>query len=182
MNNDTEILTKLIALLENVEEEKRNRLIKSAMVFLGSELISTHQENSNNTDEADNSSIVFPKVNNWLKRHGIEFESLSNIFHIDNESTTLIASIPGNSNKEKTLNAYILKGLEEFFSTGEPKFQDEDARDLCKSSGCYDSTNHSTFLKGKKNIFIGDKAEGWTLTTPGLDKSAELVNLILTNA
>ena len=59
--------------------------------------------------------------------------------------------------------------------SGEAKFTDKDARDVCSSAGCYDATNHATTLKAKGNWFTGTKDKGWALTAPGLKHAATLV-------
>lgn len=57
-------------------------------------------------------------------------------------------------------------------------FDDKSARAQCQSSGCYDHTNHATYMKDKGNDLAGSKDKGWSLTNPGLKAGAMLVKQI----
>jgi hypothetical protein len=59
--------------------------------------------------------------------------------------------IPGKNKKEQTINAYILTGIAKLITTGNTNFSDNESRDLCVRSGCYDSGNHATTMKNKGN-------------------------------
>ena len=82
---------------------------------------------------------------------------------------------PGKNGKEKTINAYVLTGVSAFLQTGETKFDDKTARDVCKTMGCFNEGNHAYYLKGRGNVLGGSKDSGWTLTGPGLKLGAELI-------
>lgn len=88
----------------------------------------------------------------------------------------MIASeIPGKSDREKTINAYILTGVGHFLATGSTDFADSAARKTCTDAGCYGKGNHATYLKAKGSSFTGTKDSGWKLTSPGLKAGADLI-------
>ena len=68
-----------------------------------------------------------------------------------------------------------MTGLAEFLRTGEAKFTDKAARDICRKLGCYDANNHAVYIKRPGNILSGNKDAGWTLTGPGQKAATELV-------
>jgi hypothetical protein len=111
-----------------------------------------------------------------MKQNGVTEDNLSHVFHIDGGAAEVIAGeAPGKSDKEKTLNAFVLTGLAEFLQTGDPKFDDKAARALCKKLGCFGEGNHATYMKDRGNLLGGSKEGGWTLTGPGLKAGAELI-------
>ena len=68
----------------------------------------------------------------------------------------------------------LVAGAARLIVTGEPKFDDREARDLCERFGFFDPTNHSKYVKGGSE-FTGSKDKGWTLTAPGLKQAALLI-------
>jgi hypothetical protein len=115
----------------------------------------------------------------WIQQNGVTFPALESVFHLEGTEVTVIAAhIPGNSNREKVLNCYILAGVGEFLRTGNPVFTDKYARSLCHGFGCLDTTNHTKFLSEKGNEFTGSKDQGWTLTAPGKKRGAVLIKEI----
>ena len=56
--------------------------------------------------------------------------------------------------------------------TGEATFADKDAREVCNKVGCYDSPNHSNYMKAFGNLTVGAKDTGWKLSNPGLLEAA----------
>jgi hypothetical protein len=111
-----------------------------------------------------------------MKQNGIAAAELEQVFHITEGAVEVIAAyMPGKNKKEQTYNAYILTGLGQLLLTGNPSFQDNSARALCESSGCYDSANHSAHIRDRGNEFAGTKDKGWVLTAPGLKRAAAIV-------
>ena len=112
----------------------------------------------------------------WAKQNGILREQLDAVFQIEGEKVEVIASdVLGSNNKDKTHNAYVITGIAALLSKGEPKFDDDAARTLCKTLGCYNDANHLAYMRDKGNELSGSKERGWTLTAPGLKRGATIV-------
>ncbi|WP_377828844.1 hypothetical protein ACFKHW_38095 [Bradyrhizobium lupini] len=116
------------------------------------------------------------KARQWMKKYDITEEQIGHVFHVEGETAQVIAhEAPGGNGKQKTINAYILTGAAALLSSGEAKFNDKSAREVCKNMGCLNDTNHSTYIKERGNVIGGSKDAGWTLTGPGLKSAADLV-------
>jgi hypothetical protein len=101
------------------------------------------------------------------------------VYSIDLDGIDVIASrMPGKSKRQQTVQAYVICGLRAFLQTGELGFTDKDARDVCNKVGCYDSPNHSNYIKALGNLVGGSKDSLWKLTNPGLGESAQIVRLL----
>jgi hypothetical protein len=174
-----EIVGKIIALLQPLSSDERRRTVQASLILLG-EAGASSKDDLEGKGNADTSDSDLPKrVKIWIQQNSLTKEDLEQVFHFGENSVDVIAStIPGKTEKDKTLNAYVLAGLSSFLLTGEPKFEDAIARSLCQSAGCYGATNHATYLKSRGNEFTGSKDSGWTLTNPGLKRGAALVKEI----
>lgn len=174
----TEMLGQMIELLTPLSSEERQRMVRASMTFLGepSVVAARLSEEGSGIDDSAGELVLPPRVRMWRKQNGLTDGQLQQVFSFADEKVEVIASeIPGASTKERTVNAYVLAGLAKYLASGEPKFDDKSARAVCSDSGSYDSTNHSTYLKGKGNLFNGSKDAGWALTAPGLKHAADLV-------
>jgi hypothetical protein len=172
----TEILTAIVDLLTPLASEERQRVIGAALVLLGE---NTPALSKNAADMNDDESVTLPpKARQWVKQNGLTQDMLDQVFHLDNGAAEVLAEAPGKSQKEKTINAYILAGVSQFLINGESRFSDKLAREICSASGCFSSTNHATYLKDKGSDFTGTRESGWLLTSPGLKRGAALVKLI----
>lgn len=173
------IATEIYKLLEPHEPDVRERAIKAAMVMLGDNLQVSAPDKKFAPDllEEDHSGPqLAAKVKGWMRAHGITREQLGFVFHLDGSACEVLpAESPGKNGKEKTINAYVLTGVSAFLQTGEPKFDDKTAREVCKTMGCLNEGNHAYYLKGKGNVLGGSKDSGWTLTGPGLKLGADLI-------
>lgn len=177
MENKTsiEIVGMVVELLNPLEPTDRLRVINAALSLLGNQPLSVGAPADSVNDGADISHLP-PRARAWIKQHDIAPGQLNQVFHItDGNAEVIVAEIPGKSTKEKTYNAYVLTGIARLISSGAPVFDDKSARLFCKSSGCLNEANHSSYLANKGNIFTGSKDKGWTLTAPGLQQGAVLV-------
>jgi hypothetical protein len=168
-----EAATKIVEILAPFETEERQRAVQAALTLLGEGPARTSSGGSG-SDELDGG---LPKrAGAWLHQHGLKREQLDEVFHCDGDNVEIIAaSVPGHSNKERTLNAYLLAGISQLLAKGDASFGDGLARHVCRNLGCYDHTNHATYLKDKGNRFAGSKEQGWKLTGPGLAQAAGLI-------
>src|SRR5207302_3770205 len=152
--NNAQAAIKIVELLAPFESEERQRVVHAALTLLGEPTTSIGTRKGAREIEDDND--VPNRAKTWLNQHNLAPENLDEVFHRDGDRVELIAaSIPGHSNKERTLNAYLLTGICHLLRTGDPSFDDKAARQLCKNLGCYDHTNHATYLKDKGNRFAG---------------------------
>lgn len=180
-NNSLEAMTKIVEVLTPLASEERTRVVKAAMVMLGEEVPKESKQGGGTGDAGDDTDAgtltsLSPRARVWMKQNSLGEAELQQVFHIADDGVEVIAAqIPGKGKKEQTYNAYVLTGIGQLLSTGNPLFQDKQARSLCERSGCYDTNNHSYTIKNRGNEFTGTKEKGWTLTAPGLKRGANLI-------
>jgi hypothetical protein len=170
--------TKVVEILKPLSSEDRARVIRAAMILLGDVDVGGSQilDAGGPIDAGTNLGALPPRARAWMKQNSISEAQIQQVFHMAEGAAEVIAvHVPGKNKKEQTYNSYILTGLGQFLLTGNATFQDKAARALCELSGCYDSANHSAHLKDRGNEFAGSKDKGWTLTTPGLIRAAEII-------
>src|SRR5204862_56771 len=120
------------------------------------------------TEQNEAVNGISEKATAWIRKNGIDTDALEQTFHIDGGKVELIGESIGNSKRQQTVNTYLLTGIAAYLATGSPEFSDDDARNYCQHFGCYDSPNHSNYVKAFGNRITGSKASGWKLTAPGL--------------
>lgn len=177
----TDILSKIVDLLEPLDGQDRQRIVQAAFVLLGEGVLNDGERipdiATNMTDESE--SNIFPKqAQRWLKQNNISNADLNEMFQIDGQDVEVIGDIPGAAQKEQTISAYILAGAVTLLSNGSTEFDDDLAREMCKECGCYSISNHSAYLKTKGNLISGSKEKGWKLTAPGMKRAAELIKKV----
>jgi hypothetical protein len=185
MSGDPEIeaMSKVFNALEPLDVESRSRVARWALDKLQIQ-IGTAPKNAaksaEDTLDFDGAGDLPTAAALWLKQNGIESGELESVFHIEGDEVEVIAAqVPGKSNKERVLNCYVLMGALELLR-GNTSFSDKDARSLCETYGCFDTTNHAKYLNDKGNEFAGSKDKGWTLTAPGKKRAATLVKEMAT--
>lgn len=173
----TEITAAVVDLLTPLASEDRQRVIQAALVLLGEGATPAFSKARQETaqGDADGTDEWPARARTWAKQNGLTPEMAEQVFHSRDGTFEVIAEPPGRSQREKTINAYVLTGIARFLASGEPSFDDKSARDLCTTSGCYSATNHATYLKARGNGFTGSRETGWSLTSPGLKQGAALI-------
>jgi hypothetical protein len=173
----TEVMAAIVDLLSPLASEDRQRVIQAALLLLGESAVpavaKAKFEAGENSDDEDWGLPA--KARTWAKQNGLTQDMLEQVFHSKAGVFEVIAEPPGKSQREKTINAYLLTGIAKFLASGESTFDDQSARDLCTTSGCYSVTNHATYLKDRGNDFTGNRDTGWSLTSPGLKHSALII-------
>jgi hypothetical protein len=111
-----------------------------------------------------------------MRKYGVTVEQLERVFHLDGQFD-VIATPPGSTKREQTINAYLLIGAQHLLQTDDSKFTESDALALCKQAGCHDSANHAQTRSKFGNRIAGTK-DGYSLTTPGLEQVAALVKAL----
>jgi hypothetical protein len=166
-------LAGVVEILTPLSSDERTRVVRAAMVLLGESHI--NDDASINQPAADVSDLQ-PRARAWLKQNSITIEQLQQIFHLSDGAAEVIAPhLPGRNRKEQTYNAYVLVGIGQLLLSGNTFFDDKSARLMCEKFGCYDSANHSAYLRDRGNEFTGTKERGWTLTAPGLKRGADII-------
>jgi hypothetical protein len=173
-------MTKVVEVLTSLSSEDRIRVIRAAMALLGDAQpnLSSVRGEVDGAEDLDGAGLgsLSLRARTWMKQGGVSEAELQQVFHVTEEGMQIIAAhMPGKNKKEQTYNAYILTGLGQLILTGNPTFQDRAARTLCEASGCYDAANHSATIRERGNEFTGTKDKGWTITSPGLKRAAEII-------
>jgi hypothetical protein len=172
--NITEAATTIVGLLTPFNSEERQRAVHAAMTLLGE--IGTSLSSSKAPDGDVDVKSLPSRAQAWLRQHGLSREQLDHVFQIENGIVELVAAaVPGKTNKERTLNVYVLTGVARLLATGDSSFDDKTSRTACKDLGCFNETNHSSYMKDKGNRIAGSKETGWKLTAPGLAHGAALI-------
>ena len=175
-------MTKIVTILSPLDVTERQRVVHAALALLGDPPFASTTERSNASSplasggEDDPFPGAPPAATAWLKRSALTLQQLEQFFHADGGKVTLI-SAPQTATKriDQVVNVYLLQGFATFLGTGDSSFPDSDARERCEYFGCYDSTNHSKYLKEFGNKITGSKSTGWKLTAPGMSAAAELI-------
>jgi hypothetical protein len=169
----THAVTNIVQELEEFASEDRHRIIQASMTLLG-EGPTRVAPDEEKIVAGQGGPEEFPaKARIWLKHNALTAEQINQVFHFGEEGPEILVSIPGANKKEQVRNAYVLCGIGEFLASGETKFEDESAREICESGGFFDGTNHMKYMKGSE--FAGSRAKGWVLTAPGLKLAASLI-------
>jgi len=171
----TEIVAKIVDLLTPLKTDERQRVIQASLTLVGEGPNTSGQSVASSKSDQDLGGLS-SRAQTWMRQNGLTLEVLQQVFHIEDGKVEVIASeVPGKGDKGKSLNAYILKGISQLLTSGDPSFDDKSARALCKEFGCYNDANHSVYMKDKGNEFAGSKEGGWKLTSPGLRRGAILL-------
>lgn len=183
-NPAVEAVAKLFQLLSPLPPEERERAVSAAFILMGQPqssapripAITNPMAAASQNPMAATASGFPQKAEAWLSKNGVSAEALEHVFSIESDGIEVIAAnLPGNSKRQNTYEAYLLCGLKEFLRTGEMAFSDRDARSICQKVGCYDSANHSNYMKAFGNSIAGSKDAGWKITNPGLVEAARVV-------
>ncbi|HYE33509.1 MAG TPA: hypothetical protein VEH27_18960 [Methylomirabilota bacterium] len=172
-------LTTVLHALEPLLDQDRERVIDSVRAYFGRTTPVPTPVSSNDradTSDARISPAVNVKASSWIQRSGLSLDDIQQVFTLEESNIEIIANkLPSAKRSDRVVDAYVLVGLQSFLQTGSPNFPDSSARSLCIDHGCYDSTNHSKYLSGAKNLFTGSKDLGWKLTQPGFKHGVDII-------
>ncbi|SRR6266540_242935 len=172
--NIAEVATKIVELLTPFDSDERRRATHAAFTLLGESPNGTTKDAS--VVGATRNETIPARAQSWLRQNGLTREQLEHAFQIEGDVVELIAAaVPGKTDKERTLNVYVLIGIARLLATGDASFDDKTARHACKNLGCFNEANHSSYMKDKGNKITGSKDGGWKLTAPGLAHGAGLI-------
>jgi hypothetical protein len=169
----SEVVGAIVEELTPLGSEERRRVIHAVMTLLGEEVVKIPHPGAEQGGVSGAEGLNV-RAKSWMRQNNLSMEQLEQTFLIQDEAVEVIATVPGNNNKEKVRNAYVLTGISQFLRTGDQRFDDSVARSLCERLGFYDRTNHAKYMKGG-NEFTGSKESGWTVTIPGLKAGANLI-------
>ena len=169
----TDVVRVMFDELSPFDSDERKRAVQAVMTLLGEEAIKPQQDEREIHDDGAAKGLN-ARVKSWMRLNSLSMGQLEQTFHIENGGIEVIATVPGKNNKEKVRNAYVLFGVAHFIMTGEQRFDDAGARELCERYGFYDPTNHAKYFKDASE-FGGSKERGWILTPAGMKQGAELI-------
>jgi hypothetical protein len=175
----TQAVTSIVQELEHFSSDDRHRIVSASMTLLGEGSTRLNPKAEHADPPQEQSGELSAKARSWMKQHGLSLEQINEVFHLGEEGSEIIASIPGASKREQVRNAYVLCGIGRLLAVGESRFDDKAARRICESGGFFDSTNHMKYMKGSE--FTGTREKGWVLTTPGLNLGASLIAQLSTD-
>ena len=174
-----EATVKIFEQLQGLEDpEERLRAVNAALTMLGTPAAGSRLSQTT-TPQNDESSAegTSDKAKAWIRKNKLESSDLEEMFHFDNGKVELnLDKAIGSSKRQQTVNTYLLTGVAAYLETGTPAFSDSNARQHCQNLGCYDSPNHSNYVKAFGNKVIGSKDAGRKLTAPGLAAAAQLIH------
>lgn len=179
-----EVVARVFSLLEPLGPEARARVIASVLSLFGEELVLAgggrrdaggHRPGALSNTEGDDVPVG-KRAALWMSRHAVSAEALQELFHFSDGGVELIGHVPGKTRREQTIAAYLLVGVRELLRNDEPRFTEEQAVAVCKRAGCYDRPNHSVTRSQFGSRVAGSKDSGYSLTNPGLDAAAALIN------
>lgn len=179
-----EIAGKIYNILEPLDAPIRTKVVQGAFALLGEpsspESLQSRtlgSANANIRAHTSSSHVLGTKAQAWMRKHGLTDELLERVFDF-NDQVELIGMAPGKNNREKTINAYVLLGAQQFLQNEDSHFSEAAGVTLCKRLGCFDSGNHAQTRTKFGNRFTGNKESGFTLTVPGLDQAAVLIKAV----
>jgi len=172
----TEVLARIVNELEPLNSDERLRVVRAALTLLGEDATTLVAERSARDDVGSHGATQLPpRARMWMQQNDLSLDQLEQVFHLDEGAAQVIASeIPGENNRERVRNAYLLTGVAQLLLTGEARFDDRSGRELCEASGFYDPTNHAKFFKSG-NELTGSRDKGWVVTSPGLKAAAKAI-------
>jgi hypothetical protein len=185
--DESRVLVTVIDALRPLPGENRVRIVESALLFLGTpwreERVSTVPRSARLREAGDESGVdagtsaALPRrAQVWLSQSHLALEDLDDVFYRTGGGVRVIATqVPGRTNKDRTCQCYLLSGVRALLESGNARFDDSEGRQLCRELGCFDSSNHMTYLRATGNHLTGSKDAGFELTQPGLRAAAELV-------
>jgi hypothetical protein len=159
----------LVSALRPLPESARTRVINAVLAFIGaSPMPMIHNAVIGYADSQapslshDEAGELPRRASVWISQTNLSLSDVDSVFHRTSGGVDLIAhSVPGKSNKERVRSCYLLSGVQGLLKSGEARFADEDARQICRELGCYDKANHATYVKALGNLVTGTKSTSY---------------------
>jgi len=141
-------------------EENRDVIDKMLSQLQEAELAKTHENAGDRSSGSERPEDMPP---------------FPNVFGVSDDKVSVIADVPGSTDKDKTINLTHLYLLGKSLLLNEETADFDEIREACKEHGCYNSSNFSTYVKGAKVITNGtDRSQSAELTHPGKEKARAL--------
>jgi hypothetical protein len=182
----TQVAVEMFGLLEPLSEDERNRAITATFALLGQPL-AAHENGKGLVRQAienpryDGEGLK-PNTEKWLRQYQITRAAIDNIFHIDGDDVTVIATqVPGGSKRERSINCYLLIGVRNLLAKDEASFTDREAVEYCQQVNAHDAANHAANRSALGPRLTGSRSAGFKLTVPGLRDAAILVKAMTSN-
>lgn len=183
-------LSKTIELLDPLDQADRVKVLRAAFSFFAEGSLSAPE--LCDLDELSGGETLAPEKHNevsigaqlpkraqiWLEENHWPAGVFERLFFWNDEEYLFVGKeIQGKTDKDKTIGIYLISGLLGLFTTGKPSFEDKKAWDLCESYGVLNRSNHRRYLKDLTGLAVGDKKKGWTLTSRGLQKAKDYLDI-----
>lgn len=102
----------------------------------------------------------------------------SRVFEIHDGAVKILSDIPGENDKQKTVNAALLAAFAKA-TAGEDTVMFDEVREICKQHSCLNAPNFSRYLKAEKKLFLfggTPRKQTIKLTQPGKKQAEALVD------
>src|SRR5205085_1189992 len=120
---------------------------------------------------------ISPVASKWMKRSGLDSDSVSKLFSLGIDEIDLVATkVPGGSARERLRQVMLLLGAAGYLSNGVPRIENEKLREAEKHYDADAGGNFNKYLKTWASEISGARARGdLTLTTRGLNAARDLI-------
>jgi hypothetical protein len=135
-------------------------------------IVSSEPEKAHAYAEVDTKNKEKPL---FFNQYPISDEKWQRVFNYDGKTYDIIVKdLKEKTTSKKQIKLSLLLGVKSQLESNEPYISKDALVDMCKKYSCYDSANFSGYMKKNKDLFI-EKASGWNLSIPGLQKAAEVI-------
>ena len=111
----------------------------------------------------------------FFARYGISEKQWTRVFHRNGDSfTVIVRELKVKHKSQKQVRLALLLGLAAIVEGNDTVITRDALVAACEEYAAYDGPNFAASMKRNKDLFIA-RGEGWTLTVPGRDKAAEVV-------
>ena len=121
-----------------------------SLLRIPSQNLSADIDDRHRNTQDDDLDGISPVAQKWMRRNGLQSNSLSSIFSLGGDEIDLVAKkVPGKSVRARMRSVFLLKGSGCYLGGGAARFTHEQAKETCLHYDAYDGTN---FAKHFENL------------------------------